>query len=247
MPCNSSSFFAWGILNLSKLKEELKLKVNLEIDKMLLKFELGCPTLPELQLIIDTRNALIEKIQKVLNRVESLKKFTEEIRPYPTVVSGVITTLKLLPVPNIYTTAGLIVTFGDLLADAKDLVKSIADGICDFDNIIGRTEQELQRLITRLEGLDALIANCIEEEEDSLTAVPTIQLTNNTVTTEGFGYRGYLIRIQQDPQSPSIAPRRFAVALNQSNVVVLRGQPSFSSSTQVLIDEIKFRIDQLLG
>ena len=246
MPCNSSSFFAWGILNLSKLKEELKLKVNLEIDKMLLKFELGCPTLPELQLIIDTRNALIEKIQKVLNRVKLLKEFTEEIRPYPTVVSGVITTLKLLPVPNIYTTAGLIITFGDLLADAKDLVKSIANGICDFDDIIGRTEQELQRLITRLEGLDALIANCIEEEAN-LTTVPTIQLISNTVTTEGFNYRGYLIKIQQDTQSPSIAPRRFAVALNQSNVVVLRGQPSFSSSTQILIDEIKFRIDQLLS
>lgn len=246
MPCNSSSFFAWGILNLSKLKEELKLKVNLEIDSILPEFENKCPSPERLALIIDTRNALIEKIQKVLNRVEALAEFTEEIRPYATVVSGIITTLKLLPIPNRFTTAGLVVTFGDLLADAKDLVKSLADGICDFDSIIGRTEQELGRLITRLEQLDALIANCIEEDIN-LTAVPVIQLTNNTVTTEGFDYRGYTIRIQRDPQSPSIAPRRFAVALNRNNVVVLRGQPSFSSSTQVLIDEIKFRIDQLLG
>jgi len=244
MPCNSSSFFAWGILNLSRLKEELKLKVNLEIDNLLPKFEAGCPSPSELQILIDTRNALLEKIQKVLRRISALKEFTEKIRPFPTTINGIILTLKLLPVPNTFTTAGLIVTFSGLLADAKELVKSIADGLCDLDDIIGRAEQELAALVARLETLDALIAKCSETE---LAALPNVQAVTTTDTTIGYGYKGYVIKIQQDPQSPTIAPRRFAIALDKNNVKVLQGPPSFSSSTQILIDEIKFRIDQLLS
>lgn len=244
MPCNSSSFFAFGILNLSRLKEELKLKVNLEINNLIPKFESSCPEASQLQIIIDTRNALIEKIQKVQRRVEMLKEFTEKIRPYPTAVSRLITTLKLLPIPNQFTTAGLVVTFSGLLADAKELVKSIADGICDFDDIIGRAEQELASLIARLAALDALIAKCSETE---LTSLPIIQGISNNDNTLGVGYKGYTIKIQQDAQASTIAPRRYAVAYNRNNVAVLKGQPSFSSSTQILIDEIKFRIDQLLS
>jgi hypothetical protein len=244
MPCNSSSFFAWGILNLSRLKEELKLKVTREIENLIPKFESGCPSASELQIIIDTRNALLEKIQKVLRRVEALKDFTEQIRPYPTAVNSVILTLKALPIPNQFTTAGLVVTFGDLLADAKELVKSIADGICDFDDILGRAEVELGALIAQLQTLDLLIAKCSEQ---TLEALPSIQGIRNVDNTAGIGYKGYIIKIQQDAQAPAIAPRRYAVAYDKNNVAVLKGQPSFSSSTQILIDEIKFRIDQLLS
>ena len=44
-----------------------------------------------------------------------------------------------------------------------------------------------------------------------------------------------------------IAQQRVAVAKNRSGVVILRGQPSFSSDTQVLLDEIKFRLDNQLA
>ena len=56
----------------------------------------------------------------------------------------------------------------------------------------------------------------------------------------------YKLEILTDPQSPSIAPRRFAVAKDAKGVVVLKGPKSFSSSTKVLLDEIKFRIDNQL-
>ena len=56
----------------------------------------------------------------------------------------------------------------------------------------------------------------------------------------------YLLEIIADPDSPSIAPRHFAVAKDTSDVIVMRGPKSFSSSTDVLLDEIKFRIDNQL-
>jgi hypothetical protein len=56
----------------------------------------------------------------------------------------------------------------------------------------------------------------------------------------------YKLDIIKDPDSPTIAPRRFAVAIDPSNVIVLRGPKSFSSSVEILLNEIKFRIDNQL-
>ena len=54
------------------------------------------------------------------------------------------------------------------------------------------------------------------------------------------------LQIKLDPDSPEIAPRRFAVAVDNTGVEVLKGPKSFSSSTEVLLQEIKFRIDNQL-
>ena len=56
----------------------------------------------------------------------------------------------------------------------------------------------------------------------------------------------YIIKIENDPNSPSIAPRRRAIALDRRGVAVLKGPYSFSSSEKILKDELKFRIDNQL-
>ena len=56
----------------------------------------------------------------------------------------------------------------------------------------------------------------------------------------------YELKIKSDPTSPEIAPRRFAVAIDETGVEILKGPKSFSSSTKILLEEIKFRIDNQL-
>lgn len=56
----------------------------------------------------------------------------------------------------------------------------------------------------------------------------------------------YKLKIVEDRNSPKIAPRRFAVAEDKEGVVVLQGPKSFSSSTDILIEELKFRLDNQL-
>jgi hypothetical protein len=55
----------------------------------------------------------------------------------------------------------------------------------------------------------------------------------------------FLIEVIDDTTSPSIAKRRFAVARNGQGIVVMKGQPSFASDINVLVREIRFRLDQL--
>ena len=73
----------------------------------------------------------------------------------------------------------------------------------------------------------------------------------NTNDDSKFFYTGpdgevYVLEILNDPNSPAIAPRRFAIASTQGGIVKFKGPKSFSSSVDVLLDEIKFRIDNQL-
>ena len=98
MPCNSSTLFSYGLVSLSNAKNELRQKAIAELNRLKPKFEDECPTGPELEKIIATRNALVENIQRVQRRLDKIKEFTEKIRPYPTVVNSIILTLKGLPI-----------------------------------------------------------------------------------------------------------------------------------------------------
>jgi len=57
----------------------------------------------------------------------------------------------------------------------------------------------------------------------------------------------YELKIKIDPSAPPIAPRRFAVAINPDNVEMFVGPKSFASDVEVLLNEIKFRIDNQLS
>lgn len=56
----------------------------------------------------------------------------------------------------------------------------------------------------------------------------------------------YSFRIETDSKGSDVAPRRFAVGLDQQGVAIIKGPPSYASDTQVLIDEVIFRIENQL-
>ena len=108
-----------------------------------------------------------------------------------------------------------------------------------------------RHLKNRLNAIDLAIQECSKQSPDLANIVTQAQPKQNT-GSEGtpdadYEYKGYKLEIIQDPNSPQIAPRRYAIAKDRRGIVVLKGQPSFSSSTQVLLDEIKFRIDNQLS
>ena len=55
----------------------------------------------------------------------------------------------------------------------------------------------------------------------------------------------YTIKVLKDPDSPPISARRQAVAIDFRGVTILTGPKSFASSPDILVEEIKFRLNQL--
>lgn len=89
------------------------------------------------------------------------------------------------------------------------------------------TLQEIQKALTDLSK------DLVTEESDA-------------ITDPELYYKGYLLKIVKDPSSPKLAPKHFAIGIKDGNTQI-KGPSSFSSSKKVLLDEIKFRIDNQLS
>lgn len=92
--------------------------------------------------------------------------------------------------------------------------------------------------------IDAFLQSCSKDLIDTGNFIP-VQLSQSGDNNLGT-YQGYRIEIRIDPNSPPVAPRRFAVAIDSIGVIVLEGNRSFSSSDQLLIEELKLAIDRLV-
>lgn len=68
----------------------------------------------------------------------------------------------------------------------------------------------------------------------------------NLLTEKRTSGNTYLIKLIDDPTAPPIAPRRQAIAQDFRGVTVLRGPVSFASRPEILIEEMKFLIDNRL-
>lgn len=122
-------------------------------------------------------------------------------------------------------------TISSNTSDTSSAVKTLTDTI-----------QKLQN-----SNLPIEVKNEIKSLGDLFTEVPADSRGENT-KYKHYGPNGtlYNLEILKDPDSPDIAPLRFAIAKDPSNVVVLKGAKSFASTVDVLLNEIKFRIDNQL-
>ena len=120
------------------------------------------------------------------------------------------------------------------LAELNSALTNISDKLVfagdALANDVGVSVEVLETLKRDLEGISSGIVTKKDEE-----------LLDTDLT-----YRGYLLKIIRDPDSPKLAPKHFAVAIKDGKQE-LKGPSSFSSSKEVLLDEIKFRIDNQLS
>lgn len=130
--------------------------------------------------------------------------------------------------------------------------KGLDGAICSASRVVMFVSASLQAFQSIIELLVTILESLIKEEIEAGTLDPveisdTVRnlATNNTVLQTS--YRGYTFEIKTDPTSPSVAPRRFAVAIDKYGATVFQSQKSFSSSTDILIRELKFEIDRFLG
>ena len=86
----------------------------------------------------------------------------------------------------------------------------------------------------------------IQLELDPFDGPTEEELNSDKFTHFGPNGEPFFLAIETDTTESFVAPRRFAIAKDASGVVVLRGPKSFSSSVDVLLNEIKFRIDNQL-
>jgi hypothetical protein len=204
-----------------------------------------CPTPEQIQRILTAKDNIESSVITLQRRATSLQTILERVQLILTLTPPIITLLKALPVPNQFTTAGFVVTLSDRLESVKELAQKYRGEVVAGTYVVSTVNGTFTSILQLLDNLEQVLAICAPEQLQQNEELRRLAQSFNTPITQfDNSYKGYTIEIKTvDKQA--VAPQRYAVAIDRSGVVVLEGRPSFSSSTQVLIDEIKFRIDQL--
>ena len=103
-------------------------------------------------------------------------------------------------------------------------------------------------ILLLLKGIDQLTQECAQEEDINLEPISQelVDLTNEA-TEEGVTsvnkINGFTLEVQaMDQNAVGKLKRRQAVGKNSQGIILVKGDPSFSSSDQILINELAFYI-----
>ena len=221
-----------------------------------------CPTPERSAEIIETLNKVksnitrVQALLEVLNRIltityaiaTGINRLLQSIRVTVQATDALLLAQSALPSGLAGLTARIISKVENFDNAYRAELKEIEKDTCDASKVVVYIATQLNLLVMFISVIDALLQNCLVTEEDpQILQSLNLALYGQIGTATSIEYRGYTIEIRTDPNSPAIAPRRYAVALDPVGVVVLTGPSSFSSNTDILIQELKFRIDNQLG
>jgi hypothetical protein len=238
------------------LQGKIRSEIQKKVLQILKEFANGCPNQERLQQIITIKNNLLNILNAFEKRVQSVRSISSKITPIVSTAKVALEVIVNIPIPTAIIppqTGGLGIpisilnTYSRSINTLMETISVLEADVNAVDSIATSAIVPIKTLKDRLNSIDIQIANCggpaLVASVDSANVNANSSTNVEGLTQADYGYKGYTLSIIQDPNSPKIAPRRYAIATDKAGVIRLRGESSFSSSTRVLLDELKFKID----
>lgn len=268
----SSQISAIVASQIGRIEGELEARIQLEATKMLNKFSNQCPDNDTLIKIIKTRNTLLTGVNSFQKKSNKFLRFVRTLRSAIRAANNIIRLLKINPSPVATgtppnkdfgglisaKTSGQLTSYADRLYTIRRVLEDLEGDVSSIESLVQGVSPSLNNVKNILENVNTKSQDCISQTGNSdelnnlLKEVQPLENTGSEgVPGENFLYKSvngknYVLGIIEDRGLESKIPRRVAVAKDNIGVIILRGEPSFSSDTKVLLDELKFRIDNQL-
>tara|TARA_B110000503_G_C7139678_1_gene410363 strand:+ start:1385 stop:2356 length:972 start_codon:yes stop_codon:yes gene_type:complete len=216
-----------------------------------------CPTLTELQNLINTRNNIVGQLNNVGNKLDTLNLSLQGIQGLTSTFTNLISltevtklsisaVAKALPpgtVPGVVSSA-----LNDLETIDDKVLPKLEKNSAIFNTTTIPTavvSNILNKLVTLLGQLDGLILLCSPSTKlDPVSKIIQTTANRQTEVNNSPGeYKGFIFQIETVPYTPTVNRYR-AQALNQSGIVLLETELSFTTNTNTLINELKLLIDR---
>ena len=213
--------------------------------------QITCPTQAELARIISRKNRLVKQLNRLLKVIQSTEKFINSIKKFISTSSKTILGLDIsslaLPSsipPGIGIPVGTINKSGDVINLLKNQIKGEQGKIDNLVSPLTLLKSVIAQALQYLNLLDNLVQHCYpdanqEQISAELTAITTDESNQESpIVTD---VNGFTMGVETEVTDSSLKRRR-AIATNKQGVVMLKGEFSFSSIDQILIDELVFYI-----
>lgn len=230
-----------------------------------------CPppeVLKQMGKTVDNINSLMNKVDRQVGQLEKLpKKLDKPIKvgkviveilshmPLPSTIGGPGPIGVIFSVPT-----GVIQSQAQLLAFTSKMINTLEDDQQAIKEILSSASGIFSPVRVKLQRIEMLLTRCASNpnlsDSDRKNILDGLQDKNSNSTAgstgKGVEYTSntngntYTISVIKNENNTTTIPQRQAVAKDFRGIVVLKGPLSFASSEQVLIDELKFRIDNQL-
>jgi hypothetical protein len=268
MPCSipASQLSAWIAQQIGKARAFVIGKVMEQVNKITEQLSGdSCPPVEELEKILAIRDNLVQVIDNFEKKIEPIKQTAESLDPPIKSAKITVTVLEQLA---ILTTVGVPPPLGGVIFSLPVKVTNkfaqLLSLSCQFVDMLEKDQSAIKELTqnatvfiqpvkAKLNSIDVKLEGCVnklpsDQRNKFLKLIgeqPPAVEEGDTVYRSKSG-NNYVIVILEDKQPNLPAPKRYAAVKDITGVIVLKGESSFSSSTKVLIDEIKFRIENQL-
>ena len=202
----------------------------------------SCPEdFKTLQDLINTRNKFAKQLNNLYKVVDTTTKALGLVSGAVTAFSTTYSALKSLPIPTPPTpTPSPVPVVQDQKSTLDIQIKkfnTINSGIL-LSLVILR--DSIQQALDLLQLLDQLIQKCTDDAElDEINE--ELRETNKSNPPQITQINGFTMGTETEPTTENLKRKR-AIAKNNQGIILLRGEYSFSSSDQILIDELVFYI-----
>jgi hypothetical protein len=213
--------------------------------------QITCPTQAELARIISRKNRLVKQLNRLLKVIQSTEKFINSIKKFIDTISKTILGLDITSLalpssipPGIGIPVGVINKSGDVINLLKNQIKGEQGKIDNLVSPLTLLKSVIAQALQYLNLLDNLVQHCYpdanqEQISAELTAITTDESNQESpIVTD---VNGFTMGVETEVTDSSLKRRR-AIATNKQGVVMLKGEFSFSSIDQILIDELVFYI-----
>ena len=226
-----------------------------------------CPTPAALNNVLKNRNRIVRQLNQMYSSIAVNTLLAGAFLALSKSLKGVRLSLDALPAPQaigIFPAkdfGGLIFaqpySFTAKLQQVNDLLEDLEE---KYEGMNRSTLTSLIFLIAGtvtvillLQGIDKMTQQCAEINGSSDIELLAISSELLAIAEEEAGdgnpivnkLNGFIFSVETDNKNlVGTLKRRFAVAKDSRGVTLLKGEPSFSSSDQILIDELVFYIQQ---
>lgn len=198
-----------------------------------------CPTPDELSRLISRKNKLVRQINKSYKIIDATTK-------YLGITQGAITSLQIAISAGLAVSVPVPASVPIALQKISNLLERLSIANAGILAVLILTRQVLTQLIQYLNLLDSLIQHCSPDASQEPLSVELTALTLQQTQQESpivTNVNGFEMGVETESTTNSLKRRR-AIARNKQGVVMLKGEWSFSSIDQILIDELVFYIQQ---
>lgn len=249
---------------LGTIQGRLEATLLVKLTEIVNRFNTTCPDINALRKAVNLVNNISKGFSALEKTKNSFRTTSNKLTPVINSLSTLVNLLRVLPIPTAVAGVGVPIGFtnryAELLIDTSDFLDSIKEEQAIINKLLGATDNTSERISQLLATLQNILPKCVEANPDLKPYLDELQRLQTSLFLTGDSNLGlgpnnsykasngrvYFFEIINDTTLDAPVNRRLAIAKDNTGVVIIKGEPSFSSSTKVLIDELKLRIERQL-